>query len=47
MENLAIEDEIETLNILPNQVEHFKKVLRILENEVGYLDVSVFGLGKT
>ena len=39
------EDEIESLNIMPSQVEHFKKVLNILQNEVGYLDVSQFGAG--
>ena len=41
------EDEIESLNIMPSQVEHFKKVLNILQNEVGYLDVSAFGAGKS
>ena len=41
------EDEIQSLNILPSQVEHFKKVLNILQNEVGYLDVSQFGAGKS
>ena len=41
------EEEIESLNILPSQVAHFKKVLNILQNEVGYLDVSLFGSGKS
>ena len=41
------EEEIESLNILPSQVEHFKKVLNILQNEVGYLDVSAFSCGKS
>ena len=41
------EEEIESLNIMPTQVEHFKKVLNILQNEVGYLDVSQFGCGKS
>tara|TARA_R110001599_G_scaffold164352_2_gene353803 strand:+ start:2722 stop:4326 length:1605 start_codon:yes stop_codon:yes gene_type:complete len=35
------------IQILDYQVEHFKKILQILQNEPGYLDVSEFGCGKT
>ncbi len=47
LEEASSEDEIEQINILPYQVEHYKKVLDILEREVGYLDVSQFGAGKS
>ena len=39
--------EIKQLQILDYQVEHFKKILEILQTELGYLDVSVFGCGKS
>lgn len=38
---------VKNIEIFPYQKEHFKKVLSILQNELGYLDVSVFGAGKT
>lgn len=38
---------IKPIQIFPYQKEHFKKVLTILQNELGYLDVSPFGCGKT
>ena len=38
---------IKQIQIFPYQVEHFKKVLSILQTEPGYLDVSQFGCGKT
>ena len=47
LEEASSEDEIEQINILPHQVEHYKKILSILEQEAGYLDVSVFGSGKS
>ena len=47
LEEAESDDEIEQINILPHQVEHFKKLLNILENEVGYLDVTEFGGGKS
>lgn len=36
-----------SIEIFPYQREHFQRVLEILENELGYLDVSAFGSGKT
>lgn len=41
------EDEVKDIEILPYQVEHFKKILEILQLELGYLDVSAFGSGKS
>ena len=35
------------IQIFPYQKEHYKKILTILQNELGYLDVSMFGCGKT
>jgi Type III restriction enzyme, res subunit len=35
------------IEIFPYQVEHFKKILSILQAELGYLDTSPFGAGKT
>ena len=36
-----------SIQILPYQKEHFKRVLSILRQEYGYMDVSPFGAGKT
>jgi len=47
LEFVEEEEEVSDINILPYQVEHFKKVLEILQNELAYLDVSSFGSGKT
>jgi len=38
---------IKQIEIFPYQREHFKKILSILQEELGYLDVSSFGAGKT
>ena len=40
-------EEIERIKILPYQEEHYKKIINILQNEPGYLDISQFGCGKT
>lgn len=44
-ENVSM--NIKQLNILPYQVEHFKNVCDILRNELGYMDISLPGSGKT
>ena len=53
VEKLELTDEkkeifkIKNIEIFPYQKEHFKRILEILQNELGYLDVSPFGSGKT
>ena len=39
--------KIVPINIRPNQVDHYKRILEILKYEVGYVDVSPMGSGKT
>lgn len=40
-------EKVKQIEIFPYQVEHFKKILTILQEELGYLDTSCFGAGKT
>lgn len=35
------------VEIQPQQVDHFRRIIQILNHEYGYLDVSPFGAGKT
>lgn len=46
-ENQKPLNKVKPIEIFPYQKDHFKKVLSILQNELGYLDVSAFGTGKT
>jgi len=39
------EEEIQRIVLHEYQEEHYKKILSILQNEPGYLDVSQFGTG--
>jgi len=41
------QEEIQKIVLYEYQKEHYNKVLNILQNEPGYLDVSQFGCGKT
>nr|QBK91454.1 MAG: DEAD/SNF2-like helicase [Pithovirus LCPAC302] len=38
---------VKPINIQPQQVKHFQRIIKILNHEYGYLDVSPFGAGKT
>lgn len=42
-----VEERTIPLEIMPYQKAHFDKIVQILNNEIGYLDVSAFGTGKT
>lgn len=41
------EEVVAQIKIRDHQAEHYKKILSILQNEPGYLDVSRCGSGKT
>ena len=47
IENEENIDRVRPIELFPYQVAHYNKVIEILKTEVGYLDTSCFGSGKT